>query len=220
MFISKMKIIVLLVIVLAGGVILSASAANRKLKPEILVLESYHPTQPWTESVNNGLLNVFKTNEDYDSSIFYFEYLDTERNPGGNHLKIMAGTLSHKYSRRTRPFDLIIAIGDNALNFLFAQGKDLFPHAPVIFCSAGSFNQKMRRQRPVTGLSERVFPLKTVTEALKILPGTRNLLVISDNKTIRSRMFRLQAAKELSSLNQSLNIEYLYIPTCVVQRTV
>ena len=212
MIISNIKIYVLLIIVLIAGLVLPVSAATR-MKPEILVLESYHPTQLWTESVNNGLLNVFKTSEDYDDSIFYFEYLDTERNPGGNHLKVMAVTLSHKYSRRTRPFDLVIAIGDNALDFLFNHGKELFPHAPVIFCSAGNFSQKLRSQRPVTGLSERVFPLKTVTEALKILPDTHNLLVISDNKTTRSRMFRLQAAKELASMDQRLNIEYLPVMT-------
>ena len=61
MTVSKMKIFVLLLIVLVIGTVLPVSASNSRMKPEILVLESYHPTQPWTESVNKGLLNVFKT---------------------------------------------------------------------------------------------------------------------------------------------------------------
>jgi PAS domain S-box-containing protein len=202
-------IAVFVIAMLPHAVLSSGPKRKPAVKPEILVLESYHPTHPWADRVTQGMLDYFKKSKKYNDCKFYFEYLDSKRHIGTEHLKIMADTLRHKYSKRKQPFDLVIVLDDNALNFLFEEGKTLFKNAPVVFCSVSCFDQSMRGQRQITGLVERIYPLQTVLTALKMKPGTRNLLIISDNITTTSKVFRRQTSKELAGLNKRIKIEYL-----------
>ncbi|HAY38533.1 MAG TPA: hypothetical protein DCY53_03825, partial [Desulfobacteraceae bacterium] len=59
----------------------------------------------------------------------FFEYLDLQRNHSAEYRQRLADSLQYKFAKSNA--DLIVAVHTEALNFLLAEGKGLFPDAPV-----------------------------------------------------------------------------------------
>ena len=143
----------------------------------ILILNSYHKGFKWTDDEVAGaegvLTSLVKNLE------LYTEYLDTKRIRSDEYIQFIRQTLQLKYDKVK--FDAIVATDDNALSFLLKYHEELFGEVPVVFCGVNDFEDSMLEgQDNFTGLTEALEIKPTIDTALKLHPGTKKIVVISD----------------------------------------
>ena len=81
------------------------------------------------------------------------------------------------YSDR-RP-DLIIAAGSASLKFIDELDEGLLRDTPIIFCSIlGEIPEHLNRHMHFTGVLGKLRPEDTLNAALRLLPGTRHVVVV------------------------------------------
>jgi PAS domain S-box-containing protein len=76
--------------------------------------------------------------------------------------------------------DVIIACDDDAYKFALDHQADLFRDAPIVFCGVGGFDPAAIKGRPVTGVVEKHLLDETLSQAMRLLPDTRSIYMISD----------------------------------------
>jgi PAS domain S-box-containing protein len=85
---------------------------------------------------------------------------------------------------RGKRFDAVFALDDDALQFLIAHHKTLFPAAPVVFCGINHLKDGMLEGQPwFTGIVESIDIEATIAMGLQLRPAARHVLVITDNTT-------------------------------------
>lgn len=86
-------------------------------------------------------------------------------------------SLIRKYSER-KP-DLIIAAGSAALPFIAESQESFLRETPIIFCGVlGDLPDQLKRGLHITGVLGRVQPEATLKLALRLLPGTKHVVVV------------------------------------------
>lgn len=144
----------------------------------IMVLNSYHQGYEWTDLIVRGIEETFAENQVKHE--LYIEYLDTKRFKTKDYLQHYFETLRNKYS--DRKVDAIIATDDNAFQFLLQYHNALFAQVPVVFCGVNFFEQSMIEGRELfTGVVQAPSIKETIELAMKLQPGARNVVVLSDN---------------------------------------
>ncbi len=155
--------------------------AGSKRIYHVLLLNSYHIGHRWSDDVTQGIIETLG-DESSDSIELSVEYMDTMRLADQDHLEMLAGLYSHKYSQL--PIDLIIACDNNALNFVLACREQVFDNLPVVFCGINDFEPEMiAGQKNITGINQYLEVAGTIRMALKVQPGLRKMLVINDETT-------------------------------------
>ncbi|MGE4298788.1 MAG: ABC transporter substrate binding protein [Desulfovibrionaceae bacterium] len=159
------------------AVLFAAFAAVAATAPRILILNSYHPGHVWTDAEVHGQLDTLK--EAYPDADPFIEYMDIKRFPVGEHLSLFRMQLAVKY--QAKPFDVILANDNAALEFALYNQQDLFRNTPIVFCGINGFADLAYSLPPgVTGVAEDVDPTATIQVALKLHPDARTVFVISD----------------------------------------
>ncbi|MEA4834064.1 MAG: ABC transporter substrate binding protein [Anaeromusa sp.] len=144
----------------------------------VLVLNSYGQSYKWTRSIVDGASSVFLgqgerielTIEDMDS-----KYVKEQA-----YFPLLKEVYAYKW--RQKPFDLILASDDTALQFLLQYRQQLFPQTPVIFCGVNDYVPELLQGQEdwYTGVAE-VSDLKSTLEtALQVQPQVRHVYVIND----------------------------------------
>jgi PAS domain S-box-containing protein len=161
----------------------------------VLVLNAYHLSHPWTEDLNRGLNEVFRSAAvEVD---VWSEFLDARRHPGQARENEFEKHLATNYGTR-RP-DLLIAVDDDALRFLLERGDRLFPGIPVVFCGvSGEAEHAAALRRGWSGLKEAYDVEPWLDLALRLRRGNRQVVIVSDNtpaNKLRRDGFRAAAAR-------------------------
>ncbi|WP_246503560.1 ABC transporter substrate binding protein [Clostridium polyendosporum] len=87
----------------------------------------------------------------------------------------------YKHSFTSTTFDVVLALDDDAFNFLLSYGDKLFPNTPVVFSGVNNFNTSMISGHPLfTGLSKSLDIKNTLDVALKLQPNAKQIFVITD----------------------------------------
>lgn len=88
----------------------------------------------------------------------------------------------YEYKYKDRKFDVIISSDDNALNFLREYHQDLFPDALIVFCGVNNLQvPELVDRKRVAGILELTAEHETLDLALKLHPGTKNIVIICGN---------------------------------------
>ncbi len=185
--------------------ITSAGGDKLALRKKILVLQSYSPVYPWSANVEKGIYEVFQNSKYKDAEII-IEYLDSKRIMDEVYFERMAQVFAYKYAKSS--CDLIIAVDDDALNFLIGKGKNFYPGVPLVFCGINEPPELGKIKRPVTGLIENIMPLATLRAAMRVQLDAKNVLVIYDTTTAGQAFYR-QAHKAFSEAGLPLKFEYV-----------
>jgi PAS domain S-box-containing protein len=166
----------------------------------IVVLHSYHQGYEWTDEVNNGIRSVIQARSGYELA---FEYLDAQR-VSRESIDQLATLLETKYSSRLP--STVIAVDDNALQFLIERREAVFPHVPVVFCGINDLSVYSKASlEGMTGVTESPDISGSLELALQILPATKRIFVLADTTTSGSlNMMRFD--KQLSNLPPTLEI--------------
>lgn len=142
----------------------------------ILVVHSYHQSQQghvveMTEGIEEALSGV-------DVDIKYY-HMDTKRKTS-EEWKRQAGSIAKKLLGSYQP-DLVITMDDNAQKY-FAKDYAGVPEAPVFIFSGVNKDPKIYGfpAENVTGVLERPNIIESIEFLQKIVPDTKNILMLSD----------------------------------------
>jgi two-component system, cell cycle sensor histidine kinase and response regulator CckA len=143
----------------------------------ILVLNSYHFGYDWSDAELQGLGSALSGK--FPRVALSVEYLDSKNFPQKTHFPQLATLLESKY--RGSYFDVIIAMDNAALEFATRYRGRLFPETPLVFCGVNDYDPAMiQGQRKITGVAENQDSLGTLSMALGLHPGTREVVVLHD----------------------------------------
>ena len=170
----------------------------------VVVIHSYHYGFTWSDSISQGIREVF-AKEAMESEV-KFEFLDTRFNASETYLNAIGKALETKYA--SRRIDVIIASDDHALNFMLTTGHRIFSDVPVVFCSVSGFRPEMRNAIELTGLRESIAIRPTVETALRLHPETQEIAVLLDQSRTGQALKR-KTEEALRDLPASVGITYL-----------
>ncbi len=158
----------------------NAVCTDYKIK-HILVVNSYHKGLAWSDSLMDGIEDVFRQQNQYLCNL-NFEFLYTKHISDAQHYENIFKLMAHKFENKK--FDLIISSDDNALLFLLKYRKHLFPDTPIVFCGINDFNPLLLEdQKKITGLIETYDIDKTIKLIPILQPYVKKLVIITDPTT-------------------------------------
>lgn len=198
-----------LIILLAGIVGCGQLSVVRAQTPSpgepkaVLLLNSYNKGFPWSDNIVRAVEDTFAaTPEAID---LWVEYMDTKRFADDAYLAQLALLYRHKFQGRR--FAAIITSDNAAFQFMLRHRQDLFADTPVVFCGINGFVPALiADQRNITGVAELPDFRSTILLIPRLLPGTREIIVISpdsisadeDRKTIEGFIPSLGAAPRIT----------------------
>lgn len=143
----------------------------------------------------------------------YTEYLDLVRFPSSAHARDMASLLKMKYAQQ--PPDLVVPVSYSALEFLLAEGKDLFPRTPrVTLFNARRLEDLKRRvnsradEPAITGVASTDEPAWTLDLALRLQPDIQHVAVLVGSSTLEHYWLD-QLKQDFSPYHNRVQIMYL-----------
>ena len=162
---------------------LSAALVHAQTKPQVdltgknvLILHDLEFNVPILVATNRGLMEVLESGG-IDIRNQFYENLDFGRNPDPEHRKKVAELLWQRYSNRQ--IDLIVTTYAGALKFALNEGLTIFPQAPIIALYLAPGIEIAKSNRVILRHSTAVDPSRTLESALKLLPKTKQVYVVS-----------------------------------------
>ena len=165
----------LLCIILATSILPCRSWGDTK--KQVLILNSYHQGNKWTDDETRGVLSVLgATRPGFRIEI---EYMDSKKLAEERYFRQLFDIYAAKYKKIR--FDVIIATDDNAFFFLKKYRDRLFPGTPVVFCGVNFFKPSyLAGVKNFTGVNEDADLKGAIDTALALHPKTREMVLITD----------------------------------------
>lgn len=169
-------------LVVALSLVADSFADSRK---NVLILHSYNQGYKWTDDETRGAVETLGPFQ--DELKLYIEYMGAKWVSDEQYFEQLQRLLQHKF--RNMPFDLIIAMDNDALWFLVRYRDEVFGRVPVVFCGVNFFSDDDLKGQPLyTGINESADFQATLQLALRLHPGTRRVVFISDTTTTGRRV--------------------------------
>lgn len=165
----------------AGHVPLVHESPNRTLQREwtVLVLFSEDAMQPATQALQSGLLDATAALDQTAAPRLFFEYLDATRpTPDRCPDDVMADLLRTKYAGRH--IDLVVPIGEGAIEFAQRQRQSLWSDLPILFVATHNTRVDPTVRLPeASGLVFRFTFAEALAVARAVVPGAQHVALIS-----------------------------------------
>jgi len=181
------------------------AAAPTKEVRRILILNEENATYPGISIINQGI-QAGLNDSPYHLQL-YSEYMDTSLFPD----HAVQQELRYAYIRKyqDRELDVIITVGPSPLKFMQEVHQKAFPGVPIVFCLPTlSATGPPPLDSDFTGVEDYTAPAETVGIALRLVPGTRNVVVVGGVAPI-DREVLANVKKELMSYEGRVEISYL-----------
>jgi len=166
-------------------------------KPVILHLNSFSAQNEW----ERGQMESIKKNLEANLRLEYYNsYLNSnESYSQADFNSIVSDMIRAEFI--TRHPDLIIASGNEALEFVLNNYFLLFSNVPVLFFGVYGFDKSMLYglEEYFTGFFENVSFNETAAEMLRLFPETRRLFVLNGSYPSRSEKLRNEIKKSVES---------------------
>ncbi len=170
----------------------------------VLLLHSYHSGYGWSDAITAGVRRVLA--EQRMPLELWIEFLDTQRDPSRRFADRQAQYLAAKYAQHH--VAVVIAADDAAVQFVLDRRSSLFPGVPIVFCGVNDERLVDRLPRDTfTGIKEQFEPLRMIDTSVAILPGTRRVVVITED-TATAQYLR-DAYRSLAPTRPALHFEFL-----------
>lgn len=164
-------------------------------KKNILVLESFHSTLPWTKEFNSGLeKSLIKYNDNIE---FYIENLDYIRLGKISDSKAWLDFISKKYENIK--FDGIILDSKNAKEVLASYNKTFFNNVPRVYNVPTNIAKKENVFNLELNSNESIS--NTIDLAIKFHPEIKNILVFLGKMEDSNHFIKLFPKKEKENPN-------------------
>ncbi|TDX53220.1 diguanylate cyclase [Orenia marismortui] len=211
---NRFKYIVVSSILLILLLIISShnSKAQGYERKNILLIHSYNRGFTWTDDIDKGIRETFdKSNLTIDIET---EYLSTKRILKPSYFKKIYDFFKYKYEDTN--FDMIIVSDNDALEFLFRYGKELFPNTPVVFTGVSNIDKyNWANKESYTGIIEDIDIQATINLILKLHPQTTNIAAILD-RTTTGKDLKLLIKNAISNIPAPISLT-IYQPNSINQ---
>jgi len=195
-------IVIAMFFVLVGGTI---TWGGTEPMPEILILNSYHQGEDWSDNEIIGITATLK--KQYPFLVPSIEHLDAKRFSKPEHPGFIHQYLKSKY--QGRHFDLIFVLDNPALDLMLRSRQELFPGVPVVLAGINGFVPELiRGQERIAGVAEVQDIAGTLKLALNLHPKTKSVLVVSDY-TASGLAVRKDMASVADQFNNKVKIDYM-----------
>lgn len=164
----------------------SVMAESKTKSPDhILVLHSYHSGFPGTDYVMSGIQDVlFGSLEQIHMDV---EYLDVKRNLMDlDTARMLDAVLVHKL--KNRAFDLVLASGNEALEYALKHRTDIFRGTPIVSCDIVSDDFGPSLSAGHTSVSSNPDFAGVINQALAFHPRSSTMLVIGGTHDLADRL--------------------------------
>ncbi len=161
-----------------AAIFLSHSIAAEPAKEvrRILILNELSTSYPGIRIINQGIQTALD-NSPYQLE-FYSEYMDTILFPDPATQQEFREFYLRKY--RNRKPDVIITVGPTPLKFMQDVHQSAFPGVPIVFCLPNlGLPGAPAMDSDFTGVENDMAPAETVEVALRLLPGTKHVVVVT-----------------------------------------
>lgn len=150
--------------------------ANSK---HILVLQSYNKGLVWSDNISRGIEDILLHQKHYELTT---EYMDTKKINNKKYLDFLYNLFYMKMKNQS--FDTIIAVDNDAVEFVFKYKDTLFKNTPLVFCGIDKRDPGIDIQKVLDAKIPLVLESKeikiNVDFVLKTLPNLKNIYIIND----------------------------------------
>ena len=181
------------------------AAAPTKEVRRILILNEVNATYPGISIINQGIQTAL--NDSPYHLEMYSEYMDTALFPDPAVQQEFRDSYIRKY--QNRKLDVIITVGPSPLKFMQEVHQRAFPGVPIVFCLPTiGVPGALTLDSDFTGVENDMAPVETVGIALRLQPGTKNVVVVgSDAPFEREQLATVK--EELKAYEARVDISYL-----------
>ena len=192
-------------LLLALGLFIFAPASQAQVRKTILVINEFGQSAPVSVIVAQQIRSALQSDRRFQVQ-YYWENLDAI-DLSNDSLKEQRASVARRYLGEK--LDLIVLVGPDPLGLLTDRSMAFYPDVPVVFCCAaqGQPAQPIIDSRS-TGSWLQFEPAKTVDAALRLLPETRQLFVVTGQSRFDRGVAALTKAG-LTSYEGKLDITYL-----------
>jgi hypothetical protein len=173
---TRKNILLMLTLLLVG--VAGARGAAAESTRRVLVLYSYSRLVPVNIEVDRGLDTVLEGDR-VASMRRFSEFLGSPEFYGEEYESLLSTYLRGKYA--TSPPDVIVAVADDALNFLVHHRASLFPGVPIVHAVVSTSMLQSLGALPadVLGVPNDYDFIGTIKQALLWHPTARRLVIIT-----------------------------------------
>ena len=171
----------------------------------VLILNEANATYPGINIINQGI-QAGLDDSSYQLQL-YSEYMDTPLFPDPAVQQGLRDAYIRKYGNVK--LDVIITVGPSPLKFMQEVHQKSFSGVPIVFClpTPGVPGPPIV-DAEFTGVENDMAPVETVGLALRLLPGTRNVVVVGGVAPI-DREVMANVKKQLMPYEGRVEISYL-----------
>ena len=207
------SVICLILVWWSVGTAASAAVTHRN----VLVLYSNGRLLPANVEVDRALVEHFAARDDVSVALAS-EFLDSPRFGGEGYELAMADYLREKYA--AAPPEVIVAGGEEALDFWLRRRDRIFPGVPIVHLAiSAAWLERMRPRPPdVVGIPIDHDVGGTIEQALRWHPAARRLVVVTDSSPW-GREWEQHLRERTADLAGRLAVEFLIgLPTDELQQ--
>ena len=180
-------------------IISPSTASNLEGPQNVLLLLSYKHALPWQQITTEKILSALESSKEIKTDI-HIEYTGLSESQDHLSNRSRQETLRNYYLSRHSAMnvDLLISVGFPSSSFAINQGRELFGDAPVVLISSIREDlEPVALRANVTGVFESIDANGCIETALRLLPQTRQITVISgSSKTDRYYLEKVDKAIE------------------------
>lgn len=193
----KVRTCFLIMMLLIVCILVSSSFADDK--KHVLILNSYHQGYKWTDEATQGVIEGIGANNRTDLK-FYIEYMGAKWVYDQQYFDQLHSIYKAKF--KNIHFDAIVAIDNDAFDFLKHFRDDTFGRVPVVFCGINWFKpEDLKGQTLYTGVNEDADVEANLDLMLKLHPQVKNVYIVVDLTTTGQIVH--QKARELAPKYQN-----------------
>ncbi|WP_298036295.1 PAS domain S-box protein [uncultured Desulfuromonas sp.] len=172
----------------------------------VFILHSYHPGLRWTDGIMAGVQEAFA--ESGQDIQLHVDYLDAKRYHAPEYFaNFVDGILPYKLANLS--FDLVLVSDNDAFDFALKHRDDLFAGAPIVFCGVNGFRPEMIAGiGGIAGITEEPAVAETVGVALRLHPGTEEVIVVGETGSVTGRQIDAQVREALASLDDGVRLSF------------
>jgi len=183
-----------------------ASGQSDLSSKKVLILHSFAYAQPAYKIIDAALIESFVANG-LDFNNLYFEFLDLARNPGQEYRDELVKIFRDRF--KGRKLDLVLALHQEALQFLLKEGQDIYPEGPIISILGDvTFLEHSDLKRPIIHLPFTFDVISTAKGIFSLQPDTRKIFVIAGSSAL-DRRFEDVVMTRLKAWKRELDVESL-----------
>ncbi len=187
----------------------SDSQAAEAVRPEVLILLSHNPSDPWAVAELDGMQKVLGKARGRGPAVV--EYMDWQGGSGAEYDATLFSYYRKKFAQHR--FRLVLAADDPALQFLLAHRGALFPDAQAVFCGIPRVPAGFRAGRPwLTGVLETNDPAATLRLALSLQPKLARFYILEDS-TLSGAGVQRRLEQDLVGAEKNIALELLRADT-------